>query len=198
MAHSSVITELLHKLSKNEFLAQDGGNRRHYNKANGYRNQLNRLYGGGEAEEKMTNDIIDDIDTLVPLSVLEQFVKQSEQQMSALVAEKSRLETQLAAVRASGEAGDAKKNEEITNLKSQLERVQAGIAELTGKLANTERQLTEKDTEINNLKKNIQQIRDKVNLVKVITVDSDPVKALLERLKATAPAPGPAAAAASP
>lgn len=197
MAHSSVITELLHKLSKNEFLAQDGGNRRHYNKANGYRNQLNRLYGGGDAEDTMTAEIINDIDKLVPFSVLDEFTRRAEERITQLLAEKSRLENELNTIRAEGQAGDAEKNKQIAQLQSQLERVQAEITELNARLAETEKKLTEKNTEIDNLKKNIQQIREKVNLVKGITVESEPVKALLERLKATALTPGPAAAAAA-
>lgn len=200
MAHSSVITELLHKLSKNEFLAQDGGNRRYYNKANGYRNQLNQLYGGGLDEDRMTQEIINDIDTLIPISVLEEFVKRAEQQMNQLIEEKTRLETELSAARAASAAGDTEKNNQIAQLNTRLAEVQAEITTLNARLADTERELAEKNTEIDKLKKNIQEIRRKVDVVKGRTVDSDPVKALLARLNASASASaaGPASAGPAP
>ena len=205
MNHSDIVKDLLHKLSKNEFLAQDGGNfsnQRYYNKVNGYRNQLNGLYGGGPDEDKMTMEIISDIYSLIPISVLEEFVAKAEQQMSGLLAQKQQLEAEIAALQASGAQGDAAKNAEIQKLNDELQKVQAEMAALTAKLADTEQKLEEKEREITSLKTNIQNIRIKVNNVKTNAINSAPVKALLARLTgstatATATAALPATATAS-
>jgi len=185
MSHSSVITELLHKLSKNEFLAQDGGNQRNYKNAKKYRNQLNQLYGAGKQEDEITDGIIADIDTLIPLSVLESFVQKAEERMAQLLADKTRLETELAAAKAAGEVGDTEKNAEIGRLKQQLEKVQTDMTSLTDKLADAEEKLKQKDSEIKSLTENITRIRQKVDDVKGKTVESDPVRALLARLTGT-------------
>ena len=200
MNHSNIVKDLLHKLSKNEFLAQDGGNsrnsrnsrnQRYDNKVNGYRNQLNRLYGAGEEENKMTADIIGDIDKLIPISILEQFVNQARQQMDGLIAQKEQLEKDVKALKAEGAKGDDAKNEEIKRLKKELDGVQAEITLLTAKLEKCLETLTVKNEEIDELKKNIKSIREKLDKVVVKTIDNDdPVKTLLNRLKEATALPG--------
>lgn len=195
MNHSDIVKDLLHKLSKNELLLQDGGNHHYYNKVNRYRNQLNGLYGAGQDEDTMTTEIMGEIDKLIPISVLEQFVITAEQQISRLVTEKQRLEKEIDALKASGQAGDTTKNAEIIRLDTELQKVQAEMAGLTQKLQEAEQKLTEKETEILSLKQNIQKIHQKVSDVKAITINSDPVKALLDRLRGT---PAPASGATFP
>ena len=92
MNHSDVVKDLLHKLSKNEFLAQDGGNKRYFNKVNGYRNQLNGLYGGVGEFDQVVTEIENDIDQLIPLRLLEQYEAEVGQKVDALLAYKVRLE----------------------------------------------------------------------------------------------------------
>ena len=64
MSHSNIVKDLLHKLSKNEVLSQDGGNyrnyrnQRHYNKARQYRNQLKSLYESNDSTNDSTSEDI--------------------------------------------------------------------------------------------------------------------------------------------
>ena len=172
MNQSDIVKDLLHKLSKNEFLAQDGGNQGYYNKAKNYRNQLNGLYGAGREEDEMTAQIVKD------------FVQKAEQQMVTLLFAKTQLETEIARLKADGTQGDAAKNATIDQLRVKLQEVEASIAALTGKLSEAEQELIVKDAEINKLKENIKNISVRVNQVKGATVNSspNPVQQLFARL----------------
>lgn len=179
MNNSEIVTDLLHKLSKNEFLTQDGG------KSRKYRNQLNSMYGSGDTENKMTDGIIADIGQLVPLSVLEQYISKAESDMNALRAKEAKLTQDIADLEATRASGDTENNARIRKLEVELETVKAEEARLKANLEAKETELKQKASEISSLIGNIQRIKGEVDTIKSRTIDSDPVKTLLERLRTT-------------
>jgi chromosome segregation ATPase len=205
MNHSVIIQELLHKLSKNELLLQDGGNSRnsrnsvnngnqkYYNRTNQYRNQLNSMYGSGAAEDRMTEGIIADIDTLVPLSVLEQFVAKAESEMNRLREREKTLNETIERLTADASThGDTSKR--VAELTAELSKVQQYMTELSAKLEATESQLQDKLQEISKLKQNISDISTRVTNVKKQTVDSNSNSDAVRQLFARLNSPGTAAA----
>ena len=191
MNHSDIVTELLHKLSKNELL-QDGG------KSNYYRSQLNSMIGRGPDEDRITSEIVRDIGELIPMSVLQEFVARAKQQIDTLAAEKTALQQEIAGLnRALTEGGNANQ-QQIAALEEQLRTARDQLAEndrqreeLARSLAAKEQELTNAQQEIGALKANLQTIRGKVTEVKNTTSTSPILAKLLAQLS------GPAAVAPS-
>jgi chromosome segregation ATPase len=184
MNHSDIVQELLHKLSKNELLLQDGGNRRYYNKVNGYRNQLKSMYGGGVEGDKLTTEILQNIDDLIPVSVLEEFVKQATQMKDSLLAREKDLLREINDLQAAGSAGDAQKNQRIQELEQQLLQVQSDMTTLQGTLDEKQKELQKSAEEIESLMRNLQQIKLATQQVREKTINNDPVRNLLARFNA--------------
>lgn len=201
MNHSNIVTELLHKLSKNELLLQDGGSHTIYNNVNQYRNQLNSLYGSGAEEDRMAQEIMKNIDTLIPFSVLREFVEKAELQMNTLRQNELGLRNQIAGLeKNASQSGDVQRQElvslqsklavveqEITKLNAELERKEKQLEEQGKKIQEKEEELKNNINEISSLKKHITDIKAKVTDVERRTIENDPLKALLARLNSGVP-----------
>lgn len=185
MSRSAIVKSLLHKLSKNELLQNGGRNAKHY------RNKLNTMYGSGKDEDDMTDEILKNLDQLIPLSVLEQYVNDSELKMKNLSEEKTKLEADIAKLKedsATHATSHDEKDKKIFDLETLLKNVQDQITALTAELATKEKELTIKQTEIATLIVNINKIRNRVDIVKGKTMTSETVQTLLAKLRGETPA----------
>jgi chromosome segregation ATPase len=186
MSHSNIVKDLLHKLSKNEFLAQDGGYQKYYNKAKKYRNQLNGLYGGTKDEDNAKVDnIIKNIDNLIPFSLLSEYASRAELHVKRLLEEKKSLEARIKSLQEDTALGDEEKNKRIAELEGQLASVQADITKLQADLNKKAQELDDTKDQLENLRNKLDLIENKVNDVTSKTSMSDPVKELFERLGRT-------------
>ena len=188
MNQSDVVKDLLHKLSKNEYLAQDGGNsrnQRYYNRTNQYRNQLNGLYGGGKEDDDTVNEIIKDIDQLIPLSVLQEYAQKVEEKFKNLATEKNSLEERIKELTESAASGNTTAATRISKLENELQKVNEKMSKLNEEILAKETVLKNATDELSNLRTKLQEIKTKTNTVLHIASTSDPVRALIEKLKGT-------------
>ena len=75
MSHSQIVQELLHNLTKNEVMYQQGGNTKYLHKSIQYRNKLQSMMGGTGEFIKRANDINGKIQKLIPETILDDFAQ---------------------------------------------------------------------------------------------------------------------------
>jgi len=139
MTHSEIVSELLHKLSKNELLLQDGG------KSQYYRSQLNSMMGRGNHQD--TDSIIKEIEELIPMSLLRKFADEAKKKMTALKAKETALEQQVLDL---GKQIEALKitNTDNAAITSLLDKSNNELSEVRKKIDALEAELKAKETEL--------------------------------------------------
>jgi len=203
MSHSNIVKDLLHKLSKNEFLAQDGGYQTYSNKAIQYRNQLNSLYGAGrDDDDRLVDEINQNIDQLIPVSLLEQYALEAQRKVDAFVAEQTRLTQQINQLEQAAANGDRNAKQTIQGLQQELDKIKGEMEQLTTELAQKETKLSasaaklqETEADLANLRAKLTEVKNKTDRVKDSTTMSATVQDLFDKLRrVTAPAPSSASA----
>jgi chromosome segregation ATPase len=189
MNHSNIVKDLLHKLSKNEFLAQDGGYQTYSNKANQYRNQLNSLYGAGRGEDDAIVDEINrDIEQLIPVSLLQEYAAEAQKRVDALLAEQATLEQKIAQLEQSAASGNQSAEETIKKLQQELQGIQTQMTQLQAVLAQKETELQKTEEDLANLISKLNTIKTTTDNVKKATTMSPVVAGLFAQLR-NAPVP---------
>jgi DNA repair exonuclease SbcCD ATPase subunit len=189
MTHSEIVSELLHKLSKNELLLQDGG------KSQYYRSQLNSMMGRGEEEDKMTDGIIADINQLIPVSLLDRFVEEAKKTVDSLRESETSLQVEVSKLRAAlGENmtnKDALKllQSELVQKENELDEIRKKSVALEASLSAKENELSNAAKEVDKLKQNIRNIGIGVTSVKSKTSDNIILKAYLDKIVSATPSP---------
>jgi len=184
MSHSNIVKDLLHKLSKNEFLAQDGGYQTYSNKAKQYRNQLKSLYGAGkEDDNKLFVQINENLDKLVPISLLEKYAAEAQKIVDVLLREKDELRKNIEELQKAAASGDLNAQEGIRRLQQELEAVQAKMAQLQAELSNKVQELANSADDLSNLRTQLGDVNTRTAEVSSATNTSQPISELLARLQ---------------
>jgi len=204
MSHSNIVKDLLHKLSKNEFLAQDGGYQTYSNKARQYRNQLNGLYGAGrDVDDRLVDEINQNIDQLIPVSFLEQYAREAQTKVDKLLAEQATLEQKIIQLEQAAASGDLNAQQTIKQLEQDLQAVKNQMTGLQAELTQKEAELSASAAKLEETKADLEHLRIKLAEVKNKTVSvregamSQTVQALFDKLRGvTAPSPAPSSTSA--
>lgn len=168
MNQSGIVSELLHKLTKNELFAQNGGN----NKANKYRNKLNSMYGSGEEESTKSRTIINHLDQMVPVSIVKAITNQLKDKISELTSEKERLSGEISTLNAKLVEDGSTSVAETTDLRAQLlvketelDRIRNESTRITEELDKKAVELQEQLQEVESLKGLLDNINKKTTEV---------------------------------
>jgi len=154
MSYSQVVSDLMHKLTKNEVQYQEGGKRKHKSKSKKYFNQLNSLRGGVGPDEDL-DAVSDAIEQLVPKSWLRELSDQFNNKIKEIQNAKESSDTRITALEA-----------QLTELTNGSTASTAELEQLRGKLAAEQAKFAAADTELKKVQAELQTLTDKVSALR--------------------------------